>query len=123
MPTLHIDAGERTEELLQYVTAALDDATLDEVEVRRESVRPGNLATEPLTIAATLALGTTAVVAVARIVERWLENQRQLEHLRIVAQGFERSDAAGAALADLGKAHAVVSIRYGMPSSAGKERS
>ena len=35
MATLEIDAGRRTEDLLQFITAEVDDATLDAIGVER----------------------------------------------------------------------------------------
>jgi hypothetical protein len=112
MPTPNLDAGDDTESLLQLITNELDDKTLDEIEVHRDVAKPDNLATEPLTIAATLVLSTPLVIVVGRIIERWLENRNQLHHLAIVADGFNQSDAAGKALADVSKAHAKVSVAY-----------
>lgn len=122
MATLILEAGENTEELLQFITSEMDDATLDKIDVHRDVVKPDNLATEPLTIAATLTLSTTLVIIVGRIIERWLENQRQLDHLRIVAAGFKESDEAGNGLAQVSKAHAAVSISYGLPKTVQKKR-
>ena len=115
MATLTLEAGENTEELLQFIMNEVDDATLDEIEVQREVAKPENLATEPLTTAVTLALSATLVIHIGRIIERWLENRNQLDHLRIVADGFKTSDEAGKSLAQVSKAHASVSIAYGLP--------
>lgn len=117
MPTLVLDAGHQTEDLLAFLTNELDNDTLDQIEIERQGLKSDKLATEPVTIAATLTLATTAVVVVGRIIERWLENQRQLEQLRVVATGFDRSDEAGKALAALGKENAKVAVTYGMPSA------
>jgi hypothetical protein len=117
MPTLYLDAGSRTEDLLAFLTSELDDETLDAIEIERQGLKSDRLATEPVTIAATLTLATTAVVVVGRIIERWLENQRQLDQLRVVANGFDQSDVAGKTLAALGKANARVAVSYGMPSA------
>ena len=122
MATLFLEAGKNTEELLQFITSEIDDSTLDKIELHREVVKPDNLATEPLTIAATLALSTTLVITVGRIIERWLENRKQLDHLRIVADGFKESDEAGKGLAQVSKAHAAVSISYGLPKIIQKKR-
>jgi hypothetical protein len=115
MKSIRIEGGPFTESLLQYITHELDDETLDKIEINRDVAKADNLATEPLTIAATLALTTTAIVVVARIIERWMEAQRQLVQLRIVAEGFDHSDEAGKVLAEVSKANSKVSIAYGMP--------
>jgi hypothetical protein len=116
MPSIRIDAGVHTEALLQFITSELDDATLDEIEIQRDGVKSDKLVTEPLTVAATLTLATTGVIVVARIIERWMENQKQNAQLRIVAEGFKQSDEAGKALAEVSKYYSKVSIAYGMPT-------
>lgn len=115
LPTLHIDAGADTEDLLQFVTRELDDATLDGMAVDRVAVPSDKLATEPLTAAVTLALGTTAIVTVARLIERWMEMHRQQVQMKIVAEGFAQSDEAGKALAKIAEGHAKVAISFGAP--------
>ncbi len=77
MATLRLDAADRTGNLIDYVTGQLDDETLDNIKVERQFAPVAGLASEPVTVAVTLTLGTTAVIAVARIIERWLENHRQ----------------------------------------------
>ncbi|MGC3986594.1 MAG: hypothetical protein QM777_18720 [Pseudorhodoferax sp.] len=115
LPRLTIDAGAETEDLLQFVTRELDDATLDGIDIERVAVPSDKLATEPLTAAATLALATTAVITVARLIERWMEMHRQTAHLKIVAQGFAQSDEAGKALAKIAESHAKVALSFGAP--------
>jgi hypothetical protein len=115
MPTILIDAGDETEALLQFIAKELDDKTLDEIEVVRDVAKSENLATEPLTVTATLALATGSLIPVARIIERWMENRKQATQLRIVLEGFQQSDDAGKALADVAKTYSKVSIEYGMP--------
>ncbi len=122
MATLEIDAGRRTEDLLQFITAEVDDATLDAIGVERRPMKAGTLASEPFTAAATLTLATGLVVAVGRIIERWLEKQRQLEQLKLVAAGFEQSDEAGKALAKLSEKNAAVSIAYRLPATPAPKR-
>ncbi len=121
MPNIRIDAGVQTETLLQFITNELDDATLDKIEIQREIVKSDNLATEPLTATATLALATTSLILVTRIIERWMENQKQNTQLMIVAEGFKQSDEAGKELAKLSKNYSKVSISYGMPTPTPKE--
>lgn len=114
MPVLRLEADERTGMLVDFVTQELDDTTLDQIDVEREIAPTEGLASEPVTVAVTLTLGTTAIVAVLRIVERWLESQRQMSTLTIVAEGFEQSDEAGKQLAALARKHAHVSTKYGL---------
>jgi hypothetical protein len=122
MATLEIDAGRRTEDLLQFITAELDDETLDAIGVERRPMKGGTLASEPFTASAMLTLAAAGVVAVGRIIERWLEKQRQLEQLKLVAEGFKQSDEAGKALAKLSEKHAAVSIAYRLASAPAPKR-
>jgi hypothetical protein len=117
MAILELSVGSRTEELLQFVTAELTDEQIDLIEIERSHDRSDKLATEPLTVAATLTLSTTLVIAIGRIIERWIEKQNQLEHMKIVAAGFQASDEAGKGLAKLSEKHASVSIQYRLPTS------
>jgi hypothetical protein len=112
MTTLKIEAGDQTEDLIQYVTRRLDDATLDEIDINRELAKPSSLASEPITIGVTVALGTAAIAAVTRLVERWLESQRQLETLRIVVDA--PTDEAKKLLTGLAEKHAQVSLSYSL---------
>ena len=52
--TFEIQAGEATEDLLQFMLQQVDDATLDQIEIEREHPEASGLASEPITIAATL---------------------------------------------------------------------
>ncbi len=122
MATLVVNAGKDTESLLQMITNELDDASLDTIDVRRDVEKSQNLATEPLTLAATLVFSAPLMVAIGRIMERWLENKNQLQHLHIIAEGFSQSDAAGKALAEVSKAHARVSVEYKLPTAPTKQR-
>lgn len=122
MPTITLDAGHDTEALLHEITTNIDDQTLDQIDVSRIPAESLALATEPLTLAATLTMSTALIPVVARLIERWLENRNQLEHLKIIAEGFRQSDSAGMALADVSKAHAKVSIEYRPMSISSKGR-
>jgi hypothetical protein len=100
----------------------LGETQSDAIEVEREVAKADSLATEPLTIAVTLLTTAPLIVAVGRIIERWMENRNQLKHLNLVAEGFEISDKAGKVLADVAKAHAKVSIEYRLPTAPNKHK-
>ena len=97
MARLEIRVGRRTEDLLQFLTSDLSDAELDTVDIQREQEKSDKLATEPFTVAATLTLSTSLVIALGRVIERWIEKQNQLEHLEIVAEGFRLYRGTGRA--------------------------
>ncbi len=109
MTTLRIEAGDQTEDLIQFVTKELDDATLDEIDISREVSKPSGLASEPITISVTF-LGIAAIVAVTRLVERWLENKRQGAAIRMLVDA--PTDEVRRMLVEVEKKHADVSIEY-----------
>ncbi len=122
MATLEFEAGNDTEDLLQFILKDLTEEEVDAIEVKREVAKADNLATEPLTIAVTLLTSSPLIIAVGRIIERWIESRNQVKHLNLVAGGFEISDKAGMALADIAKAHAKVSIEYRLPTGPTKDK-
>jgi hypothetical protein len=117
MPAVTLNAGKSTEDLLQFIMDELDDQALDAIEVKREVAKADSLATEPLTMAVTLLTSAPLIIAVGRIIERWMENRKEAEQLRIIAEGFEKSDKAGKALSEVSKAYAKVSVEYRLPST------
>ncbi len=125
MATLLVACDKDTEALLQSILDDLDQGTLaaleqsevDNIEVVREFAPTSGLTHEPITVAATITLAAILVPRVARIIERWMEHQRQLRELNIVADGFDRSDTAGKALAHVAEIHAKVAIAYRLEQS------
>lgn len=111
MATLVLSAGDRTESLAQFVTTQLDDATLDRLEIDREVASQAGLASEPVTIAVSIALGTVAISAITRLIERWMENQHQLHLLQIVADAETEEERRQ--LASLSAKFSNVSLAYG----------
>src|SRR5688572_20391954 len=113
MATIKLSAGDRSEELLGYVTQQLDDDDLDSVSVEREQTRTPGVASEPLTTAVLLTVTPIVAATIARLVERWLESRRQETQLRIVLDGFAQSDTAGRQLTELATKYADVSVSFG----------
>jgi hypothetical protein len=123
---IEISTGSDTEGLIQAIIDEFkadglsEDAALDAIDIEREHSHAGGVANEPITIAATLAFATTLVVAAARGIERWMENdhQRGMLTLLIKTQG---EGANIKPLVDLAKKYAEVSKSQGLPHlSAGK---
>ena len=86
---LSLNAGEDTEDLAEYVLNALDDETLDEVDVEREHAPAHGLANEPVTLTVVLTLAPPLIAGVTTLIKNWMDNrskERQLE-LTIVARG------------------------------------
>jgi hypothetical protein len=75
-----------------------------------------DLDSEPVTTTIVLMLAPLAAVAVLRLIEKWMEAERQRQQLEIVLRGFAVSDEAGKAAASLAGKHAQVSIKYGLPT-------
>lgn len=112
---LEITAGTLTDDLAAFVTTELPDSVLDAVEVDRVLDRPDGLASEPITIGLILTLGTAAVIQVGRILERWIEQRRQVEQLELVIRAHGVSSAAGDAIERVVTAHADVAKLYVLP--------
>jgi hypothetical protein len=113
MGTLKLSAGERSEELLAFVTRQVDDTTLDSMTVEREQTRTAGVASEPITTAVLLTVTPIVAATISRLVERWLESRRQQTQLQIVLDGFAKSDEAGRQLAQLATKYADVSVSFG----------
>lgn len=113
MPRLLIDAGHSTEELAQFIAHRLDDETLDEIKFERKLAETEGLASEPITTTLVLTLSPIAAAVVVRLMERWLEINRQERNLKLVLDGFSVSDEAGKAAAQVALRHADVSITHG----------
>lgn len=122
MATLRFDCGRDTEGLVQFILDDLEQGKLDDTERReaenidviRESEPTTGVSGEPITIAATITLATILVPRVARIVERWMVHQQHLKEMKIVADGFSRTEAEGKALASIVATHAKVDISYAL---------
>jgi hypothetical protein len=111
MSELRIEAGTETESLLQAVLAEFDDTTLDTLEFEREQDRGDGLASEPITAAVVLtSLSTPLIITISRAVQKWLENRRQEKAMSLTLKAFDVSVEAGRALAELAKAHALISV-------------
>jgi hypothetical protein len=125
---IEISTGSDTEGLIQAIidefkTEGLsEDAALDAIEIDREHSYAGGVANEPITIAATLAFATTLVVATARGIERWMENNHQRDVLTLLIK-TQGEGANIKPLVDLAKKYAEVSKSQGLPNlSAGRAK-
>jgi hypothetical protein len=115
MNIVKLEAGLQTEELWQFIIENLNDSELDAIDVEREYAPAEGLANEPITTAIVLTLSTTALLTLGRIIEKWIENKRQEQHIRAVLKGFKESDDAGRAMLELAKRHGNISITFGIP--------
>jgi hypothetical protein len=111
---LFLNAGEETEDLLEFITRQLDDKELDELHFER--IHPDqSLASEPITIAAVCTLSATVAYSVTRLLEKWLETRRQREVRRDLLIFWEKDPALGKKLCDLERVHSSVVVKQGMP--------
>ena len=111
MSTIEIRAEKDTEEIIKYILSTLNDEQLDQIEVDREYAYNEGLASEPVTTAVILTLSTTAILAIARSIEKWIELERQRENMKLVIKAYSISDEAGKALQKLSSLHADVSVQ------------
>lgn len=114
MCNLRIEAGEDTEELLGFLTRSMDGQILDQTEIHRDFRPSTGLASEPITIGAIITVSVALMPGIIRIIERWMENKRQLEAFRIIADTALKSTDAGKVLASVEATHAQVSVSYGL---------
>jgi hypothetical protein len=113
--TIRIEAGRETEELIQFMLDKLGEEGKD-IDVEREQASASGVASEPITTACVVSgLGLAGILALARVIEKWLENGRQRDALELVLDGFSESGDAGNAMAELAAKHKEIAIRYGIP--------
>ena len=110
--TLDLEAGALTEELFQFLLDGLPPQELDELEVERRFAETRGLASEPTTLGVSLVLTSSMVVAICRLVARWLEQQRQDSQMKLVLRAYGHSEEAGKALTRLAEEHAKLAIEY-----------
>jgi hypothetical protein len=114
MAQIKLMAGDDTEDLISFVANELPPELLDAMEIERIHAEDIQVASEPITVGALISLTSVAAIAVTRLLEKWIENRREREHMNLVVRAFGVSDEAGRALAELARKHADVSISYGV---------
>lgn len=114
---IRLDAGESTKSLSDYITANLSDEELDAMDVHRQQREEASLVSEPITTSVTFTVAVAGAISIARLIERWMETQRQVRMMTIVVEGFKQSDQVGKALAKLASEHAKISVSYSLPKS------
>ncbi len=114
---LKFSAGEDSEGFIRFLTSELSDDELDDIDVHRLLDRKDDLASEPITAAVLIGLGSVVVRAVGRIVERWLEKERQREQVELVIEAYKVSPEVAKVVSDIVTAHARVSVAYPLNSA------
>ena len=115
---LQIEAGDKTEELIRYIFNELDDENLDVTDVTKNVDTSGNIAFEPITISAILGTSTVVAILIARLIEKWMDSQKETANLELIYQAGNSglSDAAINAIKEVASKYADVSISNGVIS-------
>jgi hypothetical protein len=111
MSKIEIRMGKETESVINYILSDFNDEQLDQIDVEREYADNEGLASEPVTTVVVLTLSTTAIIAVARSIEKWIELERQRVNIEglLIATGI--SDEATKAMQKLNSLHAKVAVQ------------
>jgi hypothetical protein len=113
-----LEAGEDTSDLDQFVFQQADLPPIDELVVKREFSRPDGLASEPITVTVIIGAAATTAVVIGRIVERWLENRRQREAVRVIVEVARELPELAEQLIKLEREHSRVSVSYRLMAKA-----
>jgi hypothetical protein len=129
---IRLDAGEYTEELAKFIAKGLSDEELDVVDLERDRKEVPGVAQEPFTIALIIsaklagdavagAAAVTAIVAVGKLLEKWMDQAYHTRHLQQAIRIWERDPVLAKLLVkDLGK-FSQVSIEHEMQPSTKSE--
>lgn len=113
---LYLNVEDHTEELISFITNNLEDEVLDEVDLSRLHAE-SSVASEPTTIAAVMILSSTAIYATARLIEKWLELQRQKDVRDTLRVAWDKDEDLGKAMLEIEKLHSNVIVSQGMPTA------
>jgi hypothetical protein len=109
---LCLEAGDDTEALVNFIFKELPDELVDEIELSRIAPKTG-VAREPITTGAILTCGTTLTLAVIQLVRRWMEQNRQKEHMKMIFDAAQQGNLEAAKLLlQLAKDHSKVVIEF-----------
>jgi hypothetical protein len=107
---LCIVADKDTEPLINFIFRELSDEDADNVKLDRMVPESGGVARELLTTGAILTFSTTLAVQIFRLIERWMEQQRQAEARKLIYEAATQNPEALKILSDLEKLHSNVSV-------------
>lgn len=113
---LYLNVGDHTEELISFITNNLEDEVLDEVDLSRIHAE-SSVASEPITIAAVMFLSSAAIYATARLIEKWLEIERQKDVREDLIVAWDKDENLGKAMVEMEKSHSNVIVSQGMPTA------
>lgn len=113
MGQLYLSVGDQTEDLVAFIANGLDDETLDEVEVGR-IINREDLASEPITIGVILFLGGAGIYAVTRLLEKWMEGEREKEFRRDLYWAWAKDPELGKQMGQIEETHSDLVKSQGM---------
>jgi hypothetical protein len=108
--------GPNTRDLVTFIARNLDDDLLDNIDIQ-EINRQDSVASEPFMVAAVLTLGTAGIYAVARLMEKWIENRRQEEARHDISTAWDKDPELGKELTRLEKTFGSIVVKQGMPDA------
>jgi hypothetical protein len=108
---LEISLGPDTEQFINEIFRALDDETVDQVELDKANEADG-VAREPVTATAVLIFAAPLLYAIVPVIDRLLEHGRQRHHMHLIYQAAQDNPAAVEPLTRLAEKHADVSIGF-----------
>jgi hypothetical protein len=108
-----LSAGDKTEELINFVFRGLSDELTDQIELQRVADTEGGVARELITAGAILTFAPALGIPVFRLVERWMEINRQKSAVKLICEAGKEDKAIMKTLAELEKKHADVMVSYG----------
>ncbi len=109
---LYLEAGEDTEQLINFIFQNLPDSEVDEIDLYRSAPANTGVAREPITTSAILACSSTMALSVLKLVRLWMEHRRQDRTTKFIYDAAQVNPEAAKLLAQLEKEHSKVSIEF-----------
>lgn len=108
-----LSAGDKTEALVNFIFNEMSDDLVDQIKLDRITPADGGVAREFITTGAILTFAPALGIPIFRLIERWLETNRQREQTKLICEASKEDKALMRVLADLEKKHSDVMIKYG----------
>jgi hypothetical protein len=109
---LSVYAGSDTDALVSFIFRQLPDAQVDQIGLDRIAGQGGGVARELITTAAVLSFSSALALPIFRLVERWMEQERQKRAMKLIYEAARETPQALEILAELEKKHTEVSVQY-----------
>jgi hypothetical protein len=109
---LTLSAGPETEALVNFIFKELSDQLVDQIDLKRVTPATGGVAREFITTGALLTLAPALALPVFRLIERWMETNRQREAVNVIYQASKQDKELMKTLAELEKRHSDLMIKY-----------